>query len=83
MHMDSIMELITKLSIRCPVFAQQLAKHHGDLFKLMERYSKENPTLPVGAGKIRVFKEGPVRWNDVKFLNQGKLDWITNYVRAR
>lgn len=49
----------------------------------MERYSKENPTLPVGAGKIRVFKEGPVRWNDVKFLNQGKLDWITNYVRAR
>jgi hypothetical protein len=71
MHMDSIMELITKLSIRCPVFAQQLAKHHGDLYKLMERYSKENPTLPVGAGKIRVFKEGPVRWGDVKFLNQG------------
>lgn len=77
------MELITKLSIRCPVFAQQLAKHHGDLYKLVERYSKENPTLPVGASKIRIFKEGQVRWNDIKFLNQAKLDWITTYVRAR
>lgn len=83
MQMDSIMELITKLSIRCPVFAQQLAKHHGDLYKLVERYSKENPTLPVGTSKIRIFKEGQVRWNDIKFLNQAKLDWITTYVRAR
>jgi hypothetical protein len=70
MHMDSLMEVIIKLSIRCPVFAQQLVKHNNELFTLMQTYFlKTNTTLPVGGGKVRIFKEGIVRWNDVKFLN--------------
>ena len=38
----------------------------------MERYWKENHTLPVCSSKIKVFKEGQIRWNDMKpsFLNK-------------
>ena len=70
--MDAIMEMVLKLSVRCPLFAQALLKQHEDFRRLIERYSKENPTLPVGASKIRIFKEGQIRWNDIKssFLNQ-------------
>jgi len=72
MQMDAIMEMVFKLSVRCPLFAQALLKQHQDFCKFIERYSKENPTLPVGASKIRIFKEGQIRWNDIKssFLNQ-------------
>jgi len=72
MQMDAIMEMVLKLSVRCPLFAQALLKQHEDFRRLIERYSKENPTLPVGASKIRIFKEGQIRWNDIKssFLNQ-------------
>ena len=85
MQMDAIMEMIVKLSVRCPLVAQALAREHQDFCRLIERYSKENPTLPVGTGKTRVFKEGQIRWSDIKspFLNQAKLDWITNYTRQR
>tara|TARA_B110000285_G_C14986641_1_gene544172 strand:- start:69 stop:320 length:252 start_codon:yes stop_codon:yes gene_type:complete len=83
MQADAIMEMVVKLSFRCPLVAQALATQHADFCKLIERYSKENPTLPVGAGKNRVFKEGQLRWPELKsgFLNQQKLDWITNYTR--
>lgn len=78
MQMDAIIEMVFKLSVRCPLVAQALASQHADFCKLIERYSKENPTIPVGTSKSRVFKEGQIRWNDIKrsFLDQSRLDWI-------
>ena len=96
MSMESILELILRLTIRCPMFAQMLSKQHTDFLKMIERYYKENPTLPITNSKNRIFKEGMVRWNDIKssFLNQqskcfsnvsncAEIDWITNYCRNR
>ena len=85
MQADAITEIALKLSLRSPMFAQCLLKQHGELCKLLERYAKENPTLPICASKIRIFKEGQMRWNEIKpsFLNKSKLDWITNYTRSR
>jgi hypothetical protein len=39
---------------------------------MVERYHKENPSLPIATSKSRVFREGNVRWNEIKssFLNQ-------------
>jgi hypothetical protein len=82
--MDSIMEIIYKLSLRCPNFAQTLKKYHQDFIKLLERHFKENPTLPVTKDKNKIFKEGHIKWSDIKlksFLNQQKLDWIEEYTR--
>lgn len=71
MQADAIIEMVVKLSFRCPLVAQALAAQHTDFCKLIERYSKENPTLPIGTSKNRVFKEGQIRWNEIKssFLN--------------
>jgi hypothetical protein len=33
---------------------------------MMERFWKENHTLPVCSSKLKVFKEGLTRWNDMK-----------------
>lgn len=72
MQADAITEIALKLSLRSPMFAQCLLKQHGELCKLLERYAKENPTLPICASKIRIFKEGQMRWNEIKpsFLNK-------------
>jgi len=70
---DSIIEIVLKLSLRCPDFAMAMIKNHTDFCKTMERWCRENPTLPiVGQSKLRVFKEGQgIRWSDIKsnFLN--------------
>jgi hypothetical protein len=67
---ESLTEMIKKLALRCPVFAQTLAKSHPDLCKLIDRYFTQCTTLPVGQGKLRLFREGQaIRWNDIKFLN--------------
>ena len=53
--------------------AQTLARQFPDLFKMIQRFFRDNSTLPVGPSKIRIFKEGQgIRWNDIKtsFLNQ-------------
>ena len=70
--MESILELLTRLTIRCPIFAQIFQKNFGDFLKMIDRYYKENPTLPIGTNKSRIFKEGHIRWNEIKssFINQ-------------
>jgi hypothetical protein len=73
MQMESMLELLTRLTIRCPIFAQIFHKNFGDFLKMIDRYYKENPSLPIGGNnKSRIFKEGHVRWNEIKssFLNQ-------------
>lgn len=83
---DAIMEMVHKLAVRCPAFAQALASQHQDLIKLIERYTKDYPTLPVGANRLKIFKEGPLKWQEIagaNVLNQKRLDWIANYSRAR
>jgi len=58
MVIDSLIEIVHKLVIRCPAVAQAIPKHH-DLYKAIDKFTKDHPTLPVGnSGKIRVFKEG-------------------------
>ena len=73
MFADSIIEIVFKLAIRCPQVAKAFAKNHVDLFNLIKRFTKENPTLPMGPSKMRIFRESPnIRWNDIKptLLNQ-------------
>jgi hypothetical protein len=77
---EALTEIVVKLSLRCPAFAQSLAKAHADLFKLIDRYYQQYPTLPVGQSKIRIFREGQgLRWNDIKssFLNQGSKSTLS------
>jgi hypothetical protein len=40
----------------------------------------------VGANRLKIFKEGPLKWQEIagaNVLNQARLDWITKYSRAR
>lgn len=78
---DAIMEMVHKLAVRCPAFAQALASQHQDLMKLIERYTKENATLPVGANRLKIFREGPLKWQEIagaNVLNQ-KSKFISEY----
>ena len=71
--MDQITELVLKLALRSPAFSAAFAKQ-PDLYKAIDRFHKDFPTLPVGnSGKVKVFKEGNgIRWNDISsnFLNK-------------
>mmetsp|Transcript_11513 Transcript_11513/g.19472 ORF Transcript_11513/g.19472 Transcript_11513/m.19472 type:complete len:311 (-) Transcript_11513:529-1461(-) len=86
-HMESIFELIFKVSVKSFIASLCLTnKINQDLTRFLERYLKENYTLPVGGNdKTRIFKEGQINWNEIKsnVLNQNKLDWISNYSKTR
>lgn len=78
---DSLIEMVLKLSLRSPTFAQILYKNHSELVKQFEKFTKENPSLPITSQKVRLFKEGQVSWNELKqnFLTkQSKLPVALN-----
>jgi len=60
--------------------------NHQDFLKLIQKAAKENGCLPVGSNlKTRVFKEGQIKWNEIKspILNQQKCDEIKVYAMTR
>jgi hypothetical protein len=65
--MEVILDLILKISERCPLFTQTLnSKQFTEFVSFLEKYQREFQTLPVGAGKQRIFKEGNLNWSEIK-----------------
>jgi hypothetical protein len=58
MQEDSIIEILLKLAIRCPPVAQMLYFQCQDFVKTIENFMKQNPTLPLGQNKVKIFKQG-------------------------
>ena len=85
---DALVEMVLKLCLRSPIFSQSLVQHQ-DLYKLIDKYSRDHHTLPVGGqSKMRVFKEGHIKWAELggvkpAFLTRSKLDWISRYTATR
>lgn len=81
---DAITEMVLKLSLRSPIFSQCLAKQL-ELYKAIDKYQKDNHTLPICSNRFRIFKEGHIKWNEIKtnFLNKQKVEWISGYTRNR
>lgn len=83
---DQLVELMYKLSKNCKMFANELSKSQN-LMNLITTLTRENPSMPVNQGRMKIFREGDVNWQlmnkERKLVNQSKVDQIANYSKQR
>lgn len=83
---DSMIELTLKLAKRCTAFAIEMSKSKN-MHNLIVTMTRENPSFPYNQSRLKIFRDGVINWQHInkekKIVNQSKVDWITNYSKAR
>jgi hypothetical protein len=83
---DQLIELTYKLTLRNRMFAQELSKNQN-LYRMMEQFTRENPSFPYNQQRVKIFREGVINWQQMNkknnLVNQTRVDHITRYSKQR
>ena len=86
-QVDSLAELILKLCRTSKLFCILLRKNQ-QILRILEQFSKESYSLPVGSGPFKMFKDRSVNWtaipqNHKNFINEQTVLKIGEYNKLR